>query len=238
MISVCMATFNGEYFIKEQIDSIINQISDCDELIISDDASTDNTINIIKSFSDNRIKLIKGPCRGYIQNFNNAIKHASGEFIFLSDQDDIWMPNKVQIVMTYFLNNHLVVHNALLIDEKGNSKNIFLHNNQRDFRLLVNLIKHQTFGCCIAFDRQICDKILPIPRNKNVLHETWISLIASWFDFEKIKYIEEPLIKYRRHSNNVSTFTRSNFVLKVWERIVILFFLVLRIIKLKLLKQK
>lgn len=230
MISVCLATFNGEKYIKEQLESIICQIG-VDEIIVSDDGSTDNTIKIINSISDNRIKLIHGPCKGYIRNFDNAIKHASGDVIFLSDQDDIWMPNKVCTILPYFSDNHLVVHNALLIDELGVSMDKLLHNTPRDFRIVVNLLKHQTFGCCLAFDSKLKEIIYPIPNNTNVLHETWISLCARWYNKKGIKYIDQPLIKYRRHENNVSTSTRINFVVKVWERVVILYYLIIRICK-------
>ena len=103
-VSVAMATYNGEKYIQEQIDSILKNLEKKDELIISDDGSNDGTIEIIKKNikKDNRIKLINGPKRGVIKNFENALLNCNGDYIFLSDQDDIWLPNKVKTVMSYF----------------------------------------------------------------------------------------------------------------------------------------
>lgn len=95
MISVCMATYNGEEYIKEQLESILCQLGEMDEIIISDDGSTDNTLNIIESYNDSRIKIhINTGKHGFVYNFENALQKAKGEYIFLSDQDDIWLPEK------------------------------------------------------------------------------------------------------------------------------------------------
>lgn len=103
MISVCIATHNGAHYIKEQIESILCQLGTNDEIIISDDGSTDNTIDILLAFNDKRIIIYhyKQPVKSkhshiYVcKNFENALKHAKGDYIFLADQDDWWMPNKV-----------------------------------------------------------------------------------------------------------------------------------------------
>lgn len=95
MISVCMASYNGAIFIKQQAVSILNQLGLEDELIISDDGSKDNTLEILASLNDSRIKIYHHSApHGVVSNFENAIKHASGDYIFLSDQDDIWLSNK------------------------------------------------------------------------------------------------------------------------------------------------
>ena len=102
MISVCMATHNGGKYIKEQIDSILVQISNEDELIISDDSSTDDTVEIIKKIKDKRIKLFEN--NKFFSpnlNFENALLHSKGDIIFLSDQDDIWKKDKVKIMGNY-----------------------------------------------------------------------------------------------------------------------------------------
>lgn len=92
MISVCIATYNGEKYLEEQLDSILPQLDSRDELIISDDGSKDATLAIIKRYTaqDQRIKFFKGPGKGVIANFEFAINQSQGEFIFLADQDDVW----------------------------------------------------------------------------------------------------------------------------------------------------
>ena len=104
-VSVAMATYNGEKYIQEQIRTILQNLTDNDELVISDDGSKDQTRKMIEAFQDKRIKFIQGPKKGIKQNFANAIKHTSGDIIFLADQDDIWMKNKVETVLKYFQNH-------------------------------------------------------------------------------------------------------------------------------------
>lgn len=205
MISVCMATYNGENYIACQLDSILSQLGSCDEIVISDDGSNDNTMKIILSYNDSRIKIFKGPCKGYIQNFSNAISKAKGDFIFLSDQDDIWLPGKVSKVMDKLVDFKIVLHNALLVDGNGHSKNQNLFPNSIRFDYFRNLIFHQTYGCCLAFNSSLKDLILPIPENKGLLHETWITLLCQIvFGSKSMYYIPENLICYRRHENNAS----------------------------------
>ena len=122
IISVAMATYNGEKYIKEQLDSILKQLNNNDEIIISDDGSTDNTINIINSYNDKRIRIIEGPHKSVKQNFANAISNCKGKYIFLSDQDDIWLDYKVDTVLKVFetTNCTCVVHDAQVFDSNTN----------------------------------------------------------------------------------------------------------------------
>ena len=100
-ISIAMATYNGEKYIKDQLDSILVQLGKDDEIIISDDKSTDQTTEIIKKYikEDSRIKLLEGPQKGFVKNFENALLNCSNEIIFLCDQDDIWLENKKEKVL-------------------------------------------------------------------------------------------------------------------------------------------
>ena len=129
MISVCMATYNGEKFIFKQIESILSQLNDDDELIISDNSSDDGTIEIIDSFNDKIIKLLtldrdkkllqsfKGIEKTITQNFENALNQATGDIIFLSDQDDVWYNNKTQVMVPLLLKYSLVVCDCSIINE-------------------------------------------------------------------------------------------------------------------------
>ena len=125
MISVCIATYNGGKYISKQIVSILNQLSDSDEIIVSDDGSKDDTINIIESLCDSRIKSYKNTGKhGVVPNFENALSKAKGDIIFFSDQDDIWADNKVQIMVRELQNADFVVHDALIMDKDDNVSDV------------------------------------------------------------------------------------------------------------------
>tara|TARA_R110000744_G_scaffold302163_1_gene411194 strand:+ start:14252 stop:14941 length:690 start_codon:yes stop_codon:yes gene_type:complete len=197
-----MATYNGERYIKEQLDSILCQISTDDELIISDDGSTDNTVKIINSYGDARIKLYHSTKRNVIYNFENALKHASGDIIFLSDQDDIWFPDKVVKSVGHLQNNGLVFSNAIMFfgTDKVNG-NMFFKNSKNKTGVLSNLFKVKYLGSTVAFKSAILKKALPFPPNLP-MHDVWIGLISEITS--STYYIDEPLIYYRRHENTVS----------------------------------
>ena len=205
-ISVAIATYNGEKYIKEQIDSILKNLNKEDEIIISDDGSTDSTRDIIKSYKDKRIKLIDGPKKGVKQNFANAIQNTEGKFIFLSDQDDIWLDNKVEKMLETFegQNATLVVHDAQVFDNENNKilyDSFFKYRNS-GAGILKNIYRNTYIGCCMAFDSKIKDKILPIPNNIE-MHDQWIGILNDIY-YNKSIFIDDKLIKYRRHSENVS----------------------------------
>ena len=114
-VSVCMATFNGAPYLREQLDSILSQLHPADELIISDDHSTDDTRAIIESYRDARIRLIVNPGkRGHVRNFAHAMAHATGDFIALSDQDDIWVENRLERMLDQL---RLMPRYSLLVGE-------------------------------------------------------------------------------------------------------------------------
>ena len=202
-ISVCMATYNGEKYIKEQLESILSQIGENDEVIISDDSSTDNTVEIIKAFSDNRIKIFENQkFKSPIFNFENALIQANGEIIVLSDQDDIWKANKIETIKKYMQKYDLVLSDATIIDEYGNliQESFYKLNNSR-MGFIQNIIKNSYLGCAMGFNRKILEKALPFPKDIP-LHDWWIGLVGEMYG--KTYFIEDKLISYRRHGNNAS----------------------------------
>ena len=222
-ISVAMATYNGEKYIKEQIDSILSQLNKNDEIIISDDGSKDNTIKIIKSFKDKRIKIIEGPHQGVKQNFANAIKSCNGKYIFLSDQDDIWEKNKVKTVLNTFEKEKCtcVVHDCIVFD---NDTNETIYDSFYKFRnsgsgINKNIWKNTYIGCCMAIDATIKDKILPIP-NDIEMHDQWIGILCE--KYGKSTFIKDKLIKYRRHNDNVSQMKHHPLLKMIKNRITLI----------------
>lgn len=206
MISVCMATYNGENFIKEQIDSILLQLGQEDELIISDDSSSDSTLDIISSYSDSRIVILSGgQFNSPVYNFENALKHSKGEYIFLSDQDDIWKPNRISTTMEIMLNNEIecVLCNRDIIDRQGNIIQSQVIETNPVKASMVRQIWHNPYmGCCMAFNRKLLDVALPFPENLP-MHDLWIGLLGALR--RKNAFIKESLISYRRHGGNVTT---------------------------------
>lgn len=232
MISVCMATYNGEKYIKEQINSILFQLGDNDEIIISDDNSTDETLTIASGYSDERIKIfLNENQKGFSKNFENAINKASGDIIFICDQDDVWMDNKVEVMINELSKTSLVVHNASIVDGNLNLINdshFDLYKVEKGF--LKNFLKTRYVGACMAFKREILEKAIPFPENQKLCaYDYWLTLIAEYYF--KVGLVQKPLIRYRRHINNASTGgTKSNnsLIKKINMRVYSLYHLLKR----------
>ena len=211
MISVCIATHNGGRFLKEQLTSILCQIGENDEVIISDDGSTDDTLKIINGFNDKRIIVVnqkspKGlPAHEYATlNFENALKHAMGDYIFLADQDDVWISNKVSIIVDYLRKYPYVVSDCFVTDENLNiiSNTRFTKEEHVHFNKYAALVLSTPYqGSCAAFRREILDLALPFPRGLQS-HDRWIGDVAAFFF--SVKIIPEKLIYYRRHEGTAS----------------------------------
>lgn len=230
-ISVCMATYNGGKYIKQQIESILVQLSENDELIISDDNSTDDTIDVIKEISDYRIKLIFNKEKGYTSNFENALNRVTGDIIFLSDQDDIWVSNKVEICLEELKTYDFIVSDCKLINNKNEiiSDSYFELRNIKKTRI-GNLLKFSFLGCCLAFRADILKKALPFPSDRKLCtHDNWLFLVGSFLF--KHKVLDDKLIHYRRHNENVSTLVSKTSVwFKIKYRMYLCFFLIKRYI--------
>ncbi len=205
MISVCLACYNGEKYIEEQLRSILVQLGDHDEVIISDDGSSDSTIEIIRSFRDPRIRILSnpGPDHGVNANFNNALSNARGDIIFLSDQDDVWLPGKVQNCLDALENADLVVHDAIITDYtlKPYNKTLFSELNIKK-GFVNNLVKNRFTGCCMAFKSGMLKYMLPIPVCKSFFHDNWIGLICELKG--NVSFIESAEIYFRRHPDSKS----------------------------------
>lgn len=203
MVSVCIASYNGEKYIKEQLDSILCQLNAGDEVVVSDDGSNDTTICVLESYHDERIKIFKNSGRhGIVPNFENALKHSSGDYIFLSDQDDIWNGEKVKRCIDALKGADLVVHNSIVVFEGGNMADIdFFHLRNSRGGYWKNLFKNSFMGCCMAFRKEVKEYVLPFP--KHILwHDMWIGLMVE--KYGRTKFINDQLLYYRRHGDNAS----------------------------------
>lgn len=221
MISVCIATYNGEKYIKQQLDSILCQLGAEDEIVISDDGSTDKTIEIIKEINDPRIKIFyhkkeKNNYSGTLKtcflvgrNSYNALKNASGDYIFWADQDDVWLEGKVAVFMQHLKSYDLVISDCIIVDE--NLKEIYSSHFQKFGRpngsIFQTIYKTKFLGCCLAFNRSILSRALVFP-TEPIMHDFWIGLLACRYGTIKVE--ERPYILYRRHSDNASVSIEKN----------------------------
>ena len=229
-LSVCMATYNGDRFIRTQIDSILSQIDMNDELIISDDGSTDSTLSIIRSYHDPRIKLLVNASRiGPVKNFEQTIRHATGQIILLSDQDDIWLHDKVAVTNACFsaTSTLAIVSDARVVDSSGNvlMESFWTWRGSRQ-GFWSNFAKNGFLGCCMAFRSSAKQFLLPFPKYTNG-HDEWIGLCCSVAG--NVNFINRPLIDYRRHDSNVSSMSRGSILLMLKKRANYLIAILLRL---------
>ena len=212
-IDILMATYNGKKYLKEQIESILNQTYTEFNLLISDDASTDNTMEILKQYAikDTRIKIFKNENnQGLIRNFESLLNKVTCKYYMLADQDDIWNKDKIEksIKKIEDTNSNLVFCDLEVVDSNLN----LIHNSYWKQKGFYNrIIKHNGFdalylnnyitGCTIIAKSEILKNILPLPKDaKYLIHDYWIALMSS--NNGNISYINEQLIKYRQHEKN------------------------------------
>jgi glycosyltransferase involved in cell wall biosynthesis len=208
-VSVCMAAFQGQKFIAAQLESILVQLSTADEVVVVDDCSADGTRDVVRSVADKRVQLIEHAVnQGVTRTFEDALTHATGDVIFLSDQDDLWAANKVQSILDIFQSKPdvvVVASNAALIDQSGESLGCSYYQLRGQFRsgLLSNLIRCKFLGCTMAFRSELLPKVLPFPQTFQVLHDLWIGSVNSLTGGGTF-FFDQNLVLYRRHSGSVT----------------------------------
>lgn len=206
-VSVAMAVYNGGKYLNEQFGSIVNQLTADDELVVSDNMSTDDSREIILSYAKlyKNIRVLECNEQGICANFEKAINECRGDYIFLADQDDVWKENKITAVLKAFQDTgaDLILHDCDYVDENLGSLHQTLfedRHSQPGFRR--NLWKNTYQGCCMAFKRELVPTICPIPRTV-AMHDQWIGLLVE--KCGKISFLDQCLILYRKHTGSNST---------------------------------
>ncbi len=211
LVSIALCTFNGSKFLKEQIESVLHQEYTNFELIIVDDDSTDNTQDIISSYlDDSRIRFYKNEKNlGYAANFGKALSLCTGEYIALSDQDDIWLPKKIKLMVSRMGETSGLYHNSAFITEIGEltgmeltDKVHFVSGKNPESLLLYNYVGGHT----MMIKRDVLSHALPIP--KGIYHDWWIAFVCM--NLDGLDFIDKPLVYYRIHDSNQTVLAEQN----------------------------
>mgnify|MGYP003576945079 CR=1 FL=1 len=204
LVSIALCTYNGERFLKEQLDSLINQDYPSIEIIIVDDCSTDRTLEILNQYSSQHsfIKVVQNSQNlGYKQNFEKAIALCEGDYIALSDQDDIWQPNKISLLSENIGEHILIYHDSEFIDETGlslNKKmsdivNLYSGKHPEAFVFFNSVSSH-----ALMFKKELKKHLERFPKYIN--HDAWIGFVAA--NIGSLKILNLSLVKYRQHSHS------------------------------------
>lgn len=223
LVSIVMATYNGERFLERQLQSLSALTYPNLELIICDDASTERTLEILRAFRVNYpYKLIDNEIHhGLNENFTKAIQSAQGEFVALCDQDDIWLPNKIEILLEHVDEFGVISGSCMVIDEKDNyHTEAVMHDVYEDshhdvYQLSDFLDENPILGCASLIRKQLVDRCLPIP--EGVLYHDWWIMINAVLRGNGVGYTDKVVINYRQHGKNTAfmTFNDHNFYKKL-----------------------
>jgi glycosyltransferase involved in cell wall biosynthesis len=216
-----MAVYNGAAFLKPQIESILVQLGPQDELIAVDDGSQDESPRILQGIRDPRLQVHRNERNlGVVGTFERALNLARGDIVFLSDQDDLWLPGRVAKALAVFAANPgvtMVASDARVIDEQGRtvSESFFSARGRFSGGVAHNFVKNKYLGCTLSFRRAMLEKFLPIPPDVP-MHDIWFGLLNAIYG--KTHFIDEPLIAYRRHRRNASPFVHAGLgQMLVWR---------------------
>jgi len=211
LVSIALCTYNGEKYLVEQLDSIVNQTYSNLEVIVVDDCSSDRTLNILQSYSKkvSYVKIHKNAVNlGYIKNFEKAINMCTGEFIALADQDDIWDLNKIAMQVNEIGDHTLIYHDSEFIDEHGTSLKRRISDVRRfysgdDSRYF--LFENCVSGHTILFNKRLIPFLDDF--KSEIFHDWWLAYVAT--NIGSISFINQPLVNYRQHNNATTDILRA-----------------------------
>lgn len=222
--SVCMATYNGAKYLRAQIDSILSQLRPDDELLVSDDGSSDDTIDILRDYGAALRIVGQSRVGGVVPNFARVLGAASGDFIALADQDDVWLAGRLDRMRAELASVDLVMTNARVVDSQLRSvANVTLFDQLHPSTgLLHNVWKNSFVGCCMGFRRSLLARALPLPSD-TPWHDWLIGLLAC--QGGEVRLVDTPYLLYRRHDANASatgTPSRNGLIRKLILRLQII----------------
>lgn len=208
-ISVCMASYNGRDYLGLQLASVLSQLGPDDEVVIVDDGSKDGAPEVILSVGDPRIRMIEHESNlGVVATFEDALRAAKGDLLFLCDNDDLWASDKVQMFLDAFEAHpqaNIVISQVSFIDGEGRPIQSELYQNRKGFHagFWSNVLRNHFQGSAMALRRSLLAQTLPFPRDVEFLHDCWIGTRNAWLG-GSVVYLEKDLLLYRRHGRNYS----------------------------------
>lgn len=220
MISIALASYNGEKYLREQLDSILSQTIQDFEVVVCDDASIDSTWSILEEYKekDSRFRIYRNKENlGFKNNFEKAISLCKGDYIALSDQDDIWTQNHLEILKNLIGDNYLVCGNSEIIDGNGVNKGYdlkklealdYVSSNNLDLAYRIMLMGNPFQGACMMLSKKFRDIALPFPENIN-FHDTWFAALSTINN--SFIYTTKIINAYRQHDENVTSLYKRSF---------------------------
>jgi glycosyltransferase involved in cell wall biosynthesis len=214
LVSVCMATYNGARYVEAQLRSILSELEPGDEVVVVDDASTDETVAVVEAIDDPRIRLHREPRNeGYVRTFEKAMTRARGDVVMLADQDDVWVPGRRRVLLDAATASGVAASNLVLLESGAPLRSPITrrpwrlrssqssHALRNEWRILAGVIPY--FGCAMAVRRDVLARVLPFPVFLTESHDLWIATVAN--DARSMQHVDEDTVGRRLHDENAST---------------------------------
>ncbi|WP_374311206.1 glycosyltransferase [Microbacterium sp.] len=213
-VSVCMAAYNGSKYVRHQLISILEELTDDDEVVVVDDASTDDTVAVVESIADPRIRLFAQPTNsGYVRTFETALLRATGDVLLLADQDDEWVPGRRAVLVEAALSAGFAASNLVFL---GSGAPLRSPWTGRPWRLRSQASRHVVrnqlrifagdapyFGCAMAIRRDVLPLVAPFPAFLIESHDLWIATVANLG--RRLRHVDEVTVRRRLHDANASS---------------------------------
>lgn len=213
-VSVCMATYNGSAYLREQLDSILAELEPQDEVVIVDDASSDGTVALLQAISDPRV-IVHGRTenRGYVRTFEEALSRATGDVLMLSDQDDVWIKGRRALLLEGTTDRAVAASNLVILGTDAPLRSPLSGREwllraadgprrwRNQWRILIGDAPY--FGCTMALRRDFLDRALPFPGYLTESHDLWIATVANAAG--ELAHVQQPTLRRRLHDDNASS---------------------------------
>lgn len=212
-VSVCMATYRGERWVAEQVTSVLAEIGPDDELVVVDDASPDGTTDVLRQIDDPRLRIVEQAVNGgYVRAFATALEHARGAYLLLSDQDDVWVPGRVEVMLAALQDHDVVAGNLATL---GGPDSIHSPLGRPGWRLRASDSGHHLrnvlgvlagarpyFGCAMGLRREALEVATPFPAGLRESHDLWFALYGNLAG--SIAHVDDVVVLRRYHQDNAS----------------------------------